>query len=51
MKLTMPETLKHLLIDDWEAITKNQQVGHFAALVAHPSHPANRSSLCPASQA
>lgn len=26
MKLTVPETLKGLLVDDWEAVTKNNQV-------------------------
>lgn len=27
IKLNVPETLKVLLVDDWEAVTKNQQVG------------------------
>lgn len=27
MKLNVPEILKVLLVDDWEAITKNNQVG------------------------
>ena len=26
MKLTVPEPLKVLLVDDWEAVTKNNQV-------------------------
>ena len=26
MKLNVPETLKVLLVDDWEAVTKNNQV-------------------------
>lgn len=26
MKLTVPEALKALLVDDWEAVTKNSQV-------------------------
>ena len=26
MKLTVPEQLKVLLVDDWEAVTKNNQV-------------------------
>ena len=26
MKLNIPETLKVLLVDDWEAVTKNNQV-------------------------
>ena len=29
MKLTVPETLKVLLVDDWEAVTKNLQVRAF----------------------
>ena len=26
MKLTVPEVLKTILVDDWEAVTKNNQV-------------------------
>lgn len=26
MKLNVPEVLKSLLVDDWEAVTKNNQV-------------------------
>jgi len=26
MKLTVPELLKTILVDDWEAVTKNNQV-------------------------
>lgn len=26
MKLAVPEALKQLLVDDWEAVTKNNQV-------------------------
>ena len=26
MKLSVPESLKALLVDDWEAVTKNSQV-------------------------
>lgn len=29
MKLTVPETLKALLVDDWECVTKNNQVRLF----------------------
>lgn len=37
MKLNVPEVLKVLLVDDWEAITKNSQVGSccFGALVGY----------------
>ena len=27
MMLTVPEALKVVLVDDWEAVTKNNQVG------------------------
>ena len=27
MKLDVPEVLKMFLVDDWEAVTKNNQVG------------------------
>ena len=27
MKLNMPEVLKVLLVDDWQAVTKHNQVG------------------------
>lgn len=30
MKLNVPEILKVLLVDDWEAVTKNNQVRSFA---------------------
>lgn len=29
MKLNIPEILKVLLVDDWEAVTKNNQVRSF----------------------
>ncbi len=29
MKLTVPEILKTILVDDWEAVTKNNQVRLF----------------------
>jgi mortality factor 4-like protein 1 len=29
MKLNVPEILKVLLVDDWEAVTKNNQVRPF----------------------
>lgn len=32
MKLDVPDVLKVVLVDDWEAVTKNNQVGH---LVSH----------------
>lgn len=33
IKITIPDALKVQLVDDWEAITKNQQVGY---KVSHP---------------
>lgn len=33
MKLNVPETLKVLLVDDWEAVTKNNQVRPCSCLV------------------
>ena len=30
MKLNVPEILKVLLVDDWEAVTKNNQVRPFS---------------------
>ena len=30
MKLTVPEILKTILVDDWEAVTKNNQVRLFS---------------------
>lgn len=37
MKLNVPEALKVLLVDDWEAITKNNQVGCSSAHHIYPS--------------
>ena len=36
MKLSIPETLKLLLVDDWEAITKNNQVCSFPPFTLLP---------------
>ena len=35
MRLVVPETLKVLLVDDWEAVTKNNQVSQHS-LYSHP---------------
>lgn len=32
MRLNVPESLKSLLVDDWEAVTKNNQVCPFRLL-------------------
>ncbi|KAG8892349.1 Esa1p-associated factor, partial [Tulasnella sp. 408] len=37
MKLDVPDVLKVVLVDDWEAVTKNNQVGHL--LVPLPRSP------------
>lgn len=34
MKLSVPEPLKVLLVDDWEAVTKNNQVRIIALTIA-----------------
>ena len=36
MKLVIPETMKAMLVDDWEAVTKNNQVRTFRQLA--PRH-------------
>ena len=33
LKLVVPETLKVMLVDDWEAVTKNMQVCLFDSLL------------------
>lgn len=38
MKLNVPEALKVLLVDDWEAITKNSQAGLYLSGCMHLSH-------------
>lgn len=40
MKLNVPEVLKVLLVDDWEAVTKNSHVCSFC-----PEAPTTYSSL------
>ena len=35
MKLNVPEILKVLLVDDWEAVTKNNQVRSFADIKSY----------------
>jgi hypothetical protein len=35
MKLNVPEILKVLLVDDWEAVTKNNQVRSLADIKSY----------------
>ena len=43
MRLVVPDTLKVLLVDDWEAVTKNNQV---RLLLASTATALNGASVC-----
>lgn len=45
MKLNVPEILKALLVDDWEAVTKNNQVCVVSCSYKHASLTPSNSSL------
>ena len=48
MKLNVPEVLKVLLVDDWEAVTKNNQVSLQSYLnITEVPHPQAVLSACP----
>lgn len=45
LKLMVPDVLKMVLVDDWEAVTKNHQVSLFLSYrtswISHPNHGAS----------